>query len=97
MTMNADKSKLITAEKMKDKFIFSIIREVNDVYEFGIENITLKNKQLEVHYTSMVTQKNTSWTGNFHITLLVQNCDFSSILLFENGKPLNDAKIKEYD
>ena len=97
MTMNADKSKLITAEKMKDKFVFSIICHGNDVYEFGIEKITLKNKQLQVRYSSEVTEKNASWTGNFHITLLVQNCDFSSILLFENGKPLNDAKIKEYD
>ena len=97
MTMNTDKSKLITAEKMKNKFIFSIIYQGNDVYKFGIEKITLKNKQLQVHYTSEVTEKNASWTGNFHITLLVQNCDFSSILLFENGEPLNDAKMKEYD
>ena len=97
MTMNTDKSKLITAEKMKDKFVFSIIYQGNDIHEFGIEKIVLKNSQLRVHYTSQVTQRNVSWTGNFHITLLVQNCNFTSILLFENGKPLNDAKIKGYD
>jgi len=97
MTMNADKSKLITEEKMKDKFVFSIIYQGNDVHKFGIEKITLKNDELQVHYTSEVTESNASWTGNFHITLLIQNCKFGSILLFENGKPLNDAKIKEYD
>ncbi len=97
MTMNADKSKLVTAEKMKDNFVFSIIYQGNDVYKFGIDKVTLNNNQLQVYYTSEVTEKNASSTGNFHITILVQNSNFSSILPFENGKPLTDAKIKTYD
>jgi len=93
--MGMDKSKLISEEKMKSGFVFSIIYQGNDIHEFGIEKITLKDKQLQVYYSSKVTEQNASWTCNCHITALIDNCEFSSIVLFENGRPLPDAKIKE--
>jgi hypothetical protein len=93
--MGMDKSKLITEEKMKNGFVLSIIYQGNDIHKFGIEKITLKDKQLHVYYTSEVTEPNASWTCNCHVTALIENCKFDSILLFENGHPLPDALIKE--
>ncbi len=93
--MGMDKSKLITEEKMKNGFVLSIIYQGNNIHQFGIEKITLKNRQLQVYYTSKVTEPNASWTCNCHVTALIENCKFDSILLFENGQPLPNALIKE--
>jgi len=93
--MGMDRSKLITEEKMKNGFVMSIIYQGNNIHEFDIEKIILKNNQLQVYYTSKVTEPNASWTCNCNVTALVDNCKFDSILLFENGKPLPDAVIKE--
>ncbi len=90
-----DTSRLITEEKMEDGFVFSIIYQGNDIHEFDIERIALKNNQLLVYYTSEVTQPNASWTCNCHVTALIKNCEFSSILLFENGNFLPNAWIIE--
>jgi len=93
--MGMDTSKLITEEKMKSRFVLSIIYQGNDIHKFGIEKITLKNNQLQVYYTSEVTTPNASWGCNCHVTALIENCEFDSILLFENGHPLPDALVKE--
>jgi hypothetical protein len=95
-TMGMDSSKLITEEKMKNGFVFSIIYQGNNIHEFKVEKITLKDKQLQVYYTSKVTEPNASWTCNCHTTVLVDNCEFNSVLLYENGKALPDAVIKEF-
>ena len=93
--MGMDTTKLITAEKMKSGFVVSIIYQGNDIHEFNIEKITLKGSQLQVYYTSKVTTPNASWTCNCHVTALIENCDFNSILLFENGQPVSSAVVKE--
>jgi len=93
--MGMDTSKLITEEKMKSGFVLSIIYQGNDIHKFNIEKITLNNKQLQVYYTSEVTTPNASWKCNCNVTALIDNCKFDSILLFENGRPLPDALIKE--
>ena len=90
-----DRSKLITEEKMKEGFVLSIIYQGNDIHKFDVEEITLKDNELRVYYTSEVTQPNASWTCNCHVTTLIDNCEFSSILLFENGDFLPNALIKE--
>lgn len=96
--MGMDRSKLIDEDKMKKGFVLSIIYQGNDVHKFGIDRITLDNGQLKVYYTSEVIERNASFTGNFHITTLIQNCDYKSVLLFENGKPLSNVTIiKEYN
>jgi hypothetical protein len=92
--MGMDKSKLINEEKMKSGFVLSIIYQGNDIHKFDIEKVTLKNKQLQVYYTSQVTEPNATWTCNCHVTTLIENCEFDSILLFENGHPLPNASIK---
>ena len=94
--MNMDMTKLITEEKMENGFVLSIIYQGNDVHEFGMEKVTVNNNELRVYYTSKVTIPDASWEGNFHITILVQDCEFNKILLYENGQPLKDALIKEY-
>ncbi len=94
--MGMDTSKLITEEKMKTGFVISVIYHGNDIHKFDIEKITLKNNQLQVHYTSEVTQQNASWEGNFHVTALIENCAYDSILFLENGHPVPHAVIKEY-
>jgi len=94
-TMGMDKSKLITEEKMKSGFVLSVIYQGNNIHKFNIEKITLKDRQLQVYYTSEVTTPNASWSCNCHVTALIDNCEFDSILLYENGKPLPDALIKE--
>jgi hypothetical protein len=91
-----DTSRLITEEKMKDGFVFSIIYQGNDIHEFDIERIALKDNQLLVYYISEVTQQNASWTCNCHVTVFIKNCEFSSILLFENRNFLPSALIREF-
>lgn len=93
--MGMDASKLITEDKMKDAFVLSIIYQGNNITAFDIEKITLKGSQLEVYYTSKVVNPNATWTCNCHVTVLIDNCKFDSILLYENGKPLPDAVIKD--
>jgi hypothetical protein len=93
--MGMDNSKLITEEKMKTGFVLSIIYQGNNIHKFNIEKITLKDNQLQVYYTSEVTTPNASWTCNCNVTALIDNCKFDSILLFENGRPLPDAVIKQ--
>jgi hypothetical protein len=93
--MGMDTSKLITEEKMKSGFVLSIIYQGNNIHEFNVDKITLKDNRLQVYYTSKVTTPNASWTCNCHVTALIENCKFDSILLFENGKPLPNAVIKE--
>jgi len=92
--MGMDSSKLITEEKMRNGFVLSIIYQGNDIHKFDIEKIILKNGQLQVYYTSKVTEPNASWTCNCNVTVLVDNCKFDSILLYENGQPLPNAVIK---
>jgi hypothetical protein len=92
--MGMDNSKLITSEKMKTGFVLSIIYQGNNIQEFNIEKVTLKNRQLQVYYNSKVTTPNASWTCNCHVTALINNCEFDSVQLFENGKPLK-AQVKE--
>lgn len=93
--MGMDRSKLINEDKMRDGFVMSIIYQGNDIHKFDIEKIILENNQLQVYYTSEVTDPDASWTCNCHITVLIENCEFESVLLFENGHPLPDALIKE--
>ncbi len=95
VVMGMDTSRLITEEKMEDGFVIAIIYQGNDIHEFDIEKITLKDNQLLVYYTSEVTTPNASWECNCHVTALIKNCDFTSILLFENGNYLPNAFIKE--
>jgi hypothetical protein len=95
MTGNVDISKLITEEKMKNGFVMSIIYQGNNIHAFRVENITLKNGQLRVYYTSEVTEQNASWRCNCHVTVLIDNCEFNSILLVENGNQLPNPPIKE--
>jgi len=90
-----DTSRLITEEKMEYGFVLSIIYQGNDIHEFDIEKIILRDNQLRVYYTSEVTTPNASWTCNCHVTVLIKNCEFISILLFENRNFLPDAFIKE--
>jgi len=90
-----DTSRLITEEKMEDGFVLFIIYKGNDIHEFDIERIALRDNQLLVYYTSEVTRPNASWTCNCHVTALIKNCEFSSILLFENGNFLPSALIRK--
>jgi len=94
-TMGMDNSKLITEEKMKNGFVLSIIYQGRCTHKFDIEKIILKNNQLQVYYTSQVAMPDASFDCNAHVTALIENCEFDSILLFENGHPLPDALIKE--
>jgi hypothetical protein len=94
-TWDTDYSKLITEEKMDDGFVLSIIYQGNDIHEFDIEKIILEDNQLEVYYTSKVTIPNATWECNCHVTTLIEYCEFSSILLFENGNFLPNVLIKE--
>ena len=93
--MNMDRTKLITEEKMKNGFVLSIIYQGNNIHEFKIEKVILKGSQLQVYYTSKVTEPNATWTCNCNVTALIDNCKFDSILLYENGQPLPNAKVKE--
>jgi hypothetical protein len=93
--MGMDRTKLITEEKMKTGFVLSIIYQGNNIHKFNIDKITLKGSQLQVYYTSEVTTPNATWTCNCHVTALIDDCKFDSILLFENGKPLPDVLIKK--
>lgn len=93
--MGMDNSKLITEERMKNGFVFSIIYQGNNIHEFKMEKVVLNGSQLQIHYTSKVTQPNASWTCNCHVTALIDNCKFESILLYENGQPVPNAVIKE--
>jgi hypothetical protein len=93
--MYMDTSKLITEEKMKDGFVLSIIYQGNDIHEFEIQKITLVGTQLLVYYTSEIVDSNASWYCNCSVITLIENCDYNSILLFENGNLLQDVLIKE--
>lgn len=93
--MGMDNAKLISEEAMKNGFVFSIIYQGNDIHEFKIDKVILKGNQLQIYYASKVTQPGASWTCNCHVTALIDNCKFDSILLYENGRPLPDAVIKE--
>ncbi len=93
--MDMDTSKLITEEKMEDGFVLSIIYQGNDIHEFNIEKITLAGTKLLIYYTSEVVDSNASWYCNCRVITLIENCDYKSILLFENGNLLQDVLIKE--
>jgi len=95
ITWDTDYSKLITEEKMEDGFVLSIIYQGNDIHDFDIDKITLKDDTLKVYYTSEVTTPNATCECNCHVTTLIENCEFSSILLFENGNFIPDALIKK--
>ena len=94
VTWDTDYSKLITEEKMDDGFVLSIIYQGNDIHDFDMDKITLKDNQIKVYYTSEVTTPDASWECNCHITTLIENCEFNSILLFENGDFLSNALIR---
>ncbi len=93
--MGMDRTKLITEEKMKTGFVLSIIYQGNNIHKFNIDKIILKGNQLQVYFSSEVTTPNATWTCNCHVTALIDDCKFDSILLFENGEPLPDAVIKK--
>ncbi len=94
-TMDMDELKLITQKKMESGFVFSIIYQGNDIHEFDIEKILLEESQLLIYYTSEVVMPNASWECNCHITLLINNCDFDDIFLYENGNLLTNTIIKK--
>lgn len=94
--MNMDRSKLVTEEKMKNAFAISIIYQGNDIHKFSVDRVVLKNGQLQVHYTSEITSPNASWRCNCHVTVLIDQCDFNSILFFENGNQVPNPLIKEF-
>lgn len=93
--MGMDYSKLITEEKLDSGFVMSIVYQGNDIRELGVEKVTLINGQLQVRYTSQVVSPDATWECNCHVTTLIDNCDFDSILLFQNGQPLPDAVITQ--
>ena len=93
--MGMDNSKLITEEKMKSGFVVSVIYQGNNIHKFTVEKVTLKDSKLQVYYTSKVTEPNASWTCNCNVTVLVDNCEYDSVLFIENGKPLPNAVVKK--
>jgi hypothetical protein len=95
VAMGTEDFPVITEDKIKSGFILSIIYQVKDYYKLDIEKITLKNNQLQVYYTSEMTIANVGGV-NCHVTALVENCEFDSVLFFENGHLLPDASVKEF-
>lgn len=89
-----DESKLITDERMEDRFVLSIIYQGDDVISLGIEKVVLLDGKLIVCYTQEVTMSDVSFMGNYHLTLLIDDCDFESVMLFENGRRVTDIRVK---
>ena len=81
-----DESKLITEEGMEKGFVLSIIYKGYDSVSLGIEKVVLHNGELIVLFTKELRMSGTSFTGNYHLTLLIDDCDFDSVALFENGR-----------
>jgi hypothetical protein len=95
MVMGMSTSQLITADKMKNGFVVSIIYQGNDIHKFTVEKVALKDGQLQVYYTSKVTEPNATWTCNCNVTILVDNCAFDAVKFFENGRPVPDAVVMQ--
>ena len=93
--MGLDESKLITEEKMEDGFVLSVICQGNDIPALGIEKVVLHNGKLIVCYTREVGIEDANFTANMHLTLLIDNCDFDSVILFENGRRAADVSVTE--
>ena len=89
-----DESRLITEERMEDGFVLSVIYQGYDVVSLDIEKVVLHDGKLIVCYKREVTMSGVSFTGNYHLTLLIGDCDFDSVMLFENGRRLTDVRIK---
>jgi hypothetical protein len=95
--MGLDESKLITEEGMEDGFVLSVIYQGNDIPKLGIEKVALHNGKLIVYYTHEVVMADASFTANMHLTVLIDDCDFDSVILFENGSRITHASITEVD
>ena len=92
--MGMDTATLITEEKMKNRFVLSIVHQGRDFRKMDIEKITLANRQLQVYYTSEVTMRDVGEV-NCHVTVLVDDCGFDSVLFYENGRYLPGAAARE--
>lgn len=95
--MGLDESKLITEEGMEDGFVLSVIYQGNDIPKLGIEKVLLHNGKLIVYYTHEVVMADASFTANMHLTMLIDDCDFEAVMLFENGSRITHASITEVD
>lgn len=93
--MGLDELKLITEEGMEDGFVLSVIYQGNDIPKLGIEKVALHNGKLIVYYTHEVVIADASFTANMHLTLLIDDCDFDSVILFENGRRVADIPVTE--
>jgi hypothetical protein len=93
--MGLDESKLITEERMKGGFVISVIYKGYDVTKLGIERVILHNGRLIVYYTREVIIENATFTGGYHLTMLVDDCVFDSVILFENGSRLEHVPVTE--
>lgn len=91
--MGLDESKLITEERFEGGFVLSIINQGSDVVSFGIEKVLLQNGKLIVYYTREVTASGVPFTGNYHCTLLVEDCRFDSVMLYENGSRITHISV----
>ena len=92
-----DGSKLITGEKMEGGFVLSIIYQGRDVSRLGIERIGLREGTLIVDYGREILMEGASFTGNYHVTVLIDDCAFDSVMLYENGKRVMHASIAEVE
>jgi len=90
-----DEAKLITEERMEGRFVLSIIYQGCDVVRLGIEKVLLHKGKLIVCYAREVTLSDVPFTGNYHLTLLIDDCRFDSVELYENGKRVVNVSITE--
>jgi len=90
-----DESRLITEERMEGGFVLSVIYQGNDVSSLGVERIVLQNGRLIVRYARKVIMEDASFTGNYHATVLIEDCDFDSVMLVENGRWLDQVPVTE--
>jgi len=95
--VHLDESKLITEERMENGFVLSIIYQGYDVVALGIDRILLHKGKLIVRYTKEARMSGASFTGNYHLTLLIDDCGFDSVTLFENGGRIMHASVTEVD
>ena len=95
--MGIDESKLITDERMEGGFVLSVIYQGYDAVTLGIEKIILHNGKLIVYYTREVILKDATFTGNYHLTLLIDDCNFDSVILFENRRRVEHVPVTEVD
>ena len=80
---------------MENGFVLSIIYQGYDVVSLGIEKVVLQNGKLIVCYAQAVKMSGVTFTGNYHLALLVDDCDFESVMLFEDGSRIMLPSITE--